>query len=174
MTAQAANGLTHLSMLLPGRGVLFGKASCHAVHQDAAVRAAGRCSNAWSCSSADGLPEVCTVRVSVIHNCCCTHACMLCSAHSPTHSLIHSFIHSLVRSVLPALVIPCVLERVLSSLQLGLLGLRQLMATAQTLRSSTGLWQGSSRLQHALSKAGYGAAARPCCAGQSSCKQSLD
>ena len=115
------------------------------------------------------------VFVSSITVAALTHACPVQLIHSFVRSFVCSFIHPFIRLVLPALVIPCVLARVPSSLQLGLLGLRQLMATAQTLWSSTGLWQeGSSRLHHALSKAGYGGAARLCYEGQSSCKQGLD
>ncbi|KAL0050590.1 hypothetical protein WJX82_002870 [Trebouxia sp. C0006] len=51
-TAQAANALTPLSVLLPSQGLLFGKAACHTVCQGAAVKVAGQESGVWSGSAA--------------------------------------------------------------------------------------------------------------------------
>ena len=46
-TAQAAQSLSQLATLIPSSGLLFGKASVHAQHQQAAVRVAGQQSGQW-------------------------------------------------------------------------------------------------------------------------------
>jgi len=57
-TAQASYALTQLSVLLPGHGLLFGKASGRTACQEAAVKAAGKQGASWSRSSDTSLKQV--------------------------------------------------------------------------------------------------------------------
>ena len=99
-TAQAAHALTQLSVLLPSQGLLFGKAACHAAHQDASVRAAGQQSGAWSEAAAASPSQAPVIRSTIPS--VSPHSLI----QSCTHSSSPSFLHLSICFFLPSSIIP--------------------------------------------------------------------